>query len=224
MDRSGLSTIMVKSIYHKTLSKNIEDITSIENNQAILRRMKNDDPELTSLSLCTNDDDDDEYRRNTCFKSRAPGGECYAVEQNDAGWLGHFVGNNTKLTTIEIQEDLLYGDDDIAEKFCAGLSRNRSVQKLLLNGVDLSVSNGGMCIQNLKPFLQNNGNLIDVEFVEIYIDAGGIHQLADALRRCKCKLKKISTDIFHEYSDEDVTDNELLVITWPSSSRRLEYH
>ena len=61
---------------------NIEDISSIEQNQDILRWLKENDPELDRLWICGEDQIDDEL-------------DFCPTNGKELGWLGYFIGQNT---------------------------------------------------------------------------------------------------------------------------------
>ena len=68
----------------------IEDITSCEQNQAILYRLKDNDPTLTDLSISL--DSGSSYYDNIYIPR----------DEKDLGWLGFFIGKNTTLQDLHM--------------------------------------------------------------------------------------------------------------------------
>jgi len=100
------------SKYYDTLAEtiNIEDIVSDEVNRDILRKLKNNDPNFDELQIVyerTDVPDDNggcggiqfelEYDYSNILANLAAGER---PKQKDLGWLGYFIGRNTKLREI----------------------------------------------------------------------------------------------------------------------------
>ena len=98
---------------------NLEDITSSDDNAAILQKLRADDPELTELWIKVDyPEDDDEF---------------VIRKEDDLGWLGFYVGQNKTLQSLYIDiddaPDFLSIFDRIGV-FIEGLNRNRSIEKI----------------------------------------------------------------------------------------------
>ena len=150
----------------------IEDITSDETNQEILRKIKENDPEFDTLWVIDDRQDNFDY---------VPEGSL------DIGWLGYFIGKNTILREIYFHWSVLKD----FHKFFKGVNRNRSIQKLTFLYMDLS---GGEIFQSLGPFFQNNGNLSKLELTACQFGAGCARQFSLALRACNKSLKCIGME------------------------------
>ena len=92
----------------------IEDITSDEGNATILRRLKENDPELTSFCL--------QHYRDRAFNF-------VPSTVLEAGWLGYFVGVNTQLESMSFSQSDAYDaiTRDQLEAFFRGLCHNRTI-------------------------------------------------------------------------------------------------
>lgn len=154
----------------------MEDITYDEDNQSILRRLKNNDPDLTELWLRCLKHDDYDY---------VPTGQ----NDNDFGWLGYFVGNNTQLAklVINLNEDDMVGGvvdcpltEEQIELFCIGLNRNKSIRELRFSECTASIF-GGTVFQMMYPFFKSNRNLTSIKVDLVQLGADSCRNLALAL-------------------------------------------
>ena len=120
--------VQASSYYdERALSLNLDEITSSDHNAKILRRLRDNDPYFLRLSIIQHDDD--------VF------GEDYAFvvgEGDDLGWLGYFIGRNTKLHNLDIT-DMPEDREQITALF-RGIEQNRSIQYLYIEGDDLGES------------------------------------------------------------------------------------
>ena len=147
----------------------IEDITSNELNREILHKLKNNDKSFDKLYFIGEDSGD--------------GDDYIPDDGEDLGWLGYFIGQNTK-----IQELSFYVTID-NESFYKEMSRNKSIKEIHLYGID---SLNGKVFHMLTPFFESNNNLtiITVEGSEYRLE--GARQLSLAIGSCSKSLKHIN--------------------------------
>ena len=98
--------------YYEARAKdvNLEDISSSEQNAAILERLRDNDPTFTIISI------DDEHR---------DGGDFVVREGDNLGWLGYFVGRSNQVKELYI---FSFPDNLKIDAFLRGLGHNRSIQ------------------------------------------------------------------------------------------------
>ena len=164
----------------------IEDITSNELNRQILYRLNSNDPSFDKLYIfkdgCTvlvPDDDDNNF---ILFKGE------------DIGWLGYFIGQNTKL------QELYYCTTIDDESFYNGLCLNKSIEKVDFG--DLNLSDGKMFFM-MDIFFKNNHNLTSITVKECTLRFEGAHRLSLAIGSFNNNsLKHI------EFSDITIDDDE----------------
>ena len=123
----------------------MSDITSDEGNAEILRRLKNNEPGLTSMCMCN---EEEEMDNNDYFPESA----------RDMGWLGYFLGNNTHLTNLSCFH--LDSFNGITEPFCKELSKNDSIQSILFCDSDISECD---IFRFMVPFFKNINTLTELE-------------------------------------------------------------
>jgi len=121
----------------------IEEITSCEQNRDILQRIKDNDSTLTELSI-----NDIVYNSAYYNIVYIPRGE------NDLGWLGYYIGQNTTLRKLSV--DVLHGGRNNTDSFYRELSHNRSIREITMHFV------GGRMFQMMDLFFKNNSNLTDI--------------------------------------------------------------
>mmetsp|Transcript_26470 Transcript_26470/g.48708 ORF Transcript_26470/g.48708 Transcript_26470/m.48708 type:complete len:486 (+) Transcript_26470:181-1638(+) len=151
-------------------------ITSCEKNREILRRLKDNDPDFTEVSVNAQD--------------QPAAGEYVFIPTclRELGWLGYFIGNNTHLRVIVLySHDVL---DNNLERFCRGLCRNRSIQKISFR--DYS---GGEIFQLLSPFLNNNHNLMEIGAGDSNLGEEGCRLLSLAIAECSKSLTRCTLSI-----------------------------
>src|SRR6056300_563962 len=108
---------------------NLEDITSSDDNAAILQKIRADDPGFISLGIKGEypDDEDDFIIRR----------------EDDMGWLGYFVAKNSTLKYLCID---IYDECDFLSMldrfgvFIEGPNRNQSIEEIHI-GSDLGSKN-----------------------------------------------------------------------------------
>ena len=103
---------------------NIEDISSNDDNQEILRRLKENDPTFTNLCICNQNQIEDEFEFCPNKFDFCP------TNGEELGWLGYFMGGNTTLQRLTIWSTLPPSCNAGVEDFRRGLGRNRSIRKL----------------------------------------------------------------------------------------------
>ena len=75
----------------------IEDITSDEHNQTILRMLKNNREDFDTLKIKCINDDKDSYA--FCW-------------EEDTGWLGYYIGNSTKLRELHFYSNKAFNPNN----------------------------------------------------------------------------------------------------------------
>ena len=173
----------------------IEDITSNKQNQYILHRLKNNDTTL----LYIKDEPDYERDKSRDFDYISDDGE-------DLGWLGYFIGQNTKLQQLNFYITI----DN--ESFYKEMSCNKSIQVIKFCHISLDKT-----LQMLNPsFLKNNYNLVEIAVYGCNIE-GCIPQLSVAIEGCNKSLKNFC---LHE---SNIRDGQLVhIITALSLHPQLE--
>jgi len=171
----------------------IEDITSNNQNQSILHKLKDNDESFDSLHIVDDEaDDDDEY---------------YPIDGEDIGWLGYYIGQNTKLKCLYFYETI----DD--ESFYKETCHNKSIEEIHFNE---NGSLDGDVIRMLDPFFKNNHNLTEIYLVRCGLGAEDTRQLSLAIGSCN-KLKHI------EITNNEMEDEQLVdIITAVSMHPQLE--
>jgi len=166
----------------------IEDITSNDANQNILLCLKDNDPGFDKLYMNKGNIDNDD----TVYTLK---------DGEDIGWLGYYIGNNTKLQ--ELHFSVAIKD----ESFYKEMIRNRSIQKIHFFNVNLLDQ---LVFFMLGPFFKNNSNLIGIEVRDCDLGANDIHQLSLAIGGCKESLK--SFELSYNVIEDDV-NNMVDIIT-----------
>jgi Ran GTPase-activating protein (RanGAP) involved in mRNA processing and transport len=149
----------------------IKDITSSGRNRALLHRIKNNDPSLTSLSMDYFDYD----------------GRFIPREGDDLGWLGYFIGRNETLTNLYLR--YLPGGREQAEKFFIGMQYNKSIKDVEIWG-DYNL-NEGFAVMNFPHVATMT---LDCDRP---LERENAHYFALGLRRCK-SLKKYTGPVIAE--------------------------
>lgn len=159
-----------QSVYAEwATSVNVADIASNANVET-LRRLRENDPDLKVLVLW------DEIHRTEDGNHYCPSGD------EDMGWAGHFIGNNTNLEQL-----ILYNPTTLEESnssllpFFREVSRNRTIEALFLREFDLS---GGDILQAMEPFFQSNSNLRGLEVAGREPMAPSDRLLLSTIQRC----------------------------------------
>lgn len=156
----------------------IEDIVRSPTNRMILRRLKENDPNLVRVAVTGSD-----HHNSHAYRPEGA---------HDLGWVGYYIGKNTYLKKLQLANPLQYFDNDgdvdaRLAAFFRGVNNNRSIQVISFGGMDLS---GGM-FQSLRPFFGNNHELSKLMVSRCNFMSGCAHQLSVALRGCNKSLKSI---------------------------------
>ena len=161
------------------------------------------------ISTIHNDDsssvtDDDDLFEDDLFGTTGDENFCYMVETNDMRigtvslcpydpvpnprtWrrLSKSIGDNWSMKSFAICNDGVHEDEDeIAtaenlDAFSRGISRNRSLQYLMMEEYDFSRAR----LDILHPFFEENNYLRDVQLHSCSISPENIYQLADSFGR-----------------------------------------
>ena len=140
------------------------------NSQETLRRVNQNDPSLTELSLI-----------NSIYVDE---GEFYSYSSDDySTLLGAAIANNTHLETLAVilSDDLPLGVVD--RGFYEGLKSNSSICNLGLHCNNRSIA-GGVGQEILKVY-QKNGNLTILSINTANLQNGGDRVIVDSLRSCR---------------------------------------
>ena len=145
----------------------IEDISSDELNQEILRRFKDNDPDLEYLCISGDDqlpDENDFYPDN---------GEAW-------GWLGYYIGKSITVDTLYIKTVPSPSCNDGVEDFHREMGRNKSIRSICFGGNLLD----GKIFYMLDSFFRNNNNLTGIEVRDCDMGVECVRQLSLALGSC----------------------------------------
>ena len=111
-----------------------------------LRRIEQNDDSLEHLYLCSEDYGDGEARG---FNSNVP---------SDFSRLGASIGNNTHLTTLDVDTSEIPSSAVAGERgFFDGLKRNNSIHVLTIHCYDVSVDSG--VVHEILKVYQEKNNL-----------------------------------------------------------------
>jgi len=169
----------------------IEDITSCEQKQNILKQIKENDEDFTQIWICNPDNVVDE--RDYDFDSA-----------EELAWLGYYLGLNTSLEELYIRYSPPASCSAGIEVFRRGLGNNKSIRTLSLGG---EFSFGGSLLPMLDTFLENNKNLDNIEVEDLReFGAEDARQLSLALGGYNKALKAF------RLSESDLQDGQLVDI------------
>ena len=162
----------------------IEDITSNEQNQTILRQLKEHDPDLEAVHLCGDDEADST--------------NAYIPEKDeDIGWLGYFIGQCTTLHELHFCHDNDDINDDV-KRFYRQIRCNKSIKKVQFYG-----SSGMNPIEEeMAFFFQNNYNLTTIHMEDCQMKAEGVRQLELAIAGCSKSLKQLRLIDTERYGED----------------------
>ena len=181
----------------------IEDITSNEINQKVLRRLKDNDPSFIKLYIIN------QKLNGDC--DYIPGyGEYVPIDREDIGWLGYYIGQNTTLQTLLFG----LGYETIDDKsFYEEMNCNKSIKEIKFYETSLI----GSIFQILDSFLKNN-SLNKFSVHSCLTGDGCLHQLmALTIGGCSKSLKRIAI------TDNDIGDGGIAdIITAMSVHPQLE--
>jgi len=165
--------------YDKLVSTTkIEDITSNEYHQYLLRQIKNNDPDCTYLCLSQ---DGDEY-------------EYLPDNLQDLGWLGYFIGKSTTLQSLVIEGINLLDSPSAMELFCSEVNQNRTIERISLYGLNPVQTNA--LFKSMKSFLQSNNNLTSINFIASELDESACQQISLSIggRNSKMSLTRFTIE------------------------------
>ena len=149
-------------------TKTIENITSDERNQDILRRLKDNDPSLNRLRICNYVGDESD--------------SCYYISSNDdddVGWLGYYIGQNTSLQELYFAAISFHKIYDV--NFYKGLNHNKSIQEIDFEYCDLW---NGQIFGMFDQLFKNNHNLTEIRVMDCQFGMENARQLSLALGDC----------------------------------------
>jgi hypothetical protein len=165
---------------------NLTEITSSDPNAKILRRLRNNDPELARLSIIQHDDDAfgrlvifEHWIRMSGVDMQHESAACTFVvgDGDDLGWLGYFVGRNTKLRSLRIND--LPGYREQITALFRGIEQNRSITELCIDVDRL----GESVLSSLSALLQSEScSLTSLQLESIPLGDDAAAALADALK------------------------------------------
>ena len=161
----------------------MESITSSDNNELILEKLRNNDDSFKILGIMG---DYHEWIDE----------EGFVIEEgDDLGWLGYFIGKSTVVDTLYV--DHLPGVDSLKQ----GLAQNQSIQTLHICG-DL----GEAGFQSLAAFLRNTSSLKALDLQMSITSPECAHNIALLLSQCQIRSLKrfafIEIDIIDEGFEE----------------------
>jgi len=167
----------------------IEDITSCETKQNILKNLKDNDRSFTQLWISSRDQVVDELDYD--FDSA-----------EDLAWLGYYLGQSTNVNHLHIRHSppASYG----VEVFRRGIGNNKSIKTLNLGG---GFSFEGSVLSMLDKFLKNNNKLVEIDVEGGELGVEGARQFSLALGGCSKSLK-----VFSIYDESNIEDGQLVDI------------
>jgi len=148
----------------------IKDITNDELNGVILHKLKDNDESFHKLMLIADDSE-----------SISDGDEYVPMDNEDIGWLGYYIGNNTQLQELRFYTAI---DNVDNESFYKEISRNKSIREISF----WQISINGKLLRMLTPFFKNNCNLVEVTFYECDIEGD---MLSVAIGNCNKSMRRI---------------------------------
>ena len=121
----------------------IKDITSDEINRYILQKLKyNESFDYLYIMDSSGSSDEDEYIPD---------------EGEDLGWLGYFLGNNTKLQVLNFFKTI--NDESFFKEIC----HNKSIEAIRFCQISLD----GEILSMLGQFVKNNTNLNKISVMSV---------------------------------------------------------
>ena len=141
----------------------LEDITSSEYNAKALRKLRDNDPDFTTIALTDTADEFDDF---------------IVTNNDDLGWLGYFIGRNRQLKELFIY-DWLEGDSDHSkiDALAQGISLNTSISML-----GICSECGDLFLQRLGNLFKSNKSLIHLELFGFDIGLASARNLAVMLQ------------------------------------------
>jgi len=186
---------------------NIEDISSNEHNQEILRRLKENDPSFFQLWICNENQIHNQI--GYVFDFCPNNGE-------ELGWLGYYIGKNTTLKHLYISSTPSPSCNAGIEDFRRGLGRNNSIRKLsFFNHRRLD----GQIFHMLDLFFKTNDNLNGIEVTNCILGVDSVRQLSLALGECKKSLKTFSMSSHNQTRYGQLVDVILALSMHPQLKR-----
>ena len=170
----------------------VEDISSDELNQNILRRLKDNDPELDKLWICGEDQICDEL-------------DFFPTNGKELGWLGYFIGKSTTLDTLYISSAPSPACNPGLEGFRRGMGRNNSIRSISFSD---NLRLEGRVFQMLDLFFKNTDNLTGIEVDGCNLGPECIRQLSLTLRGFNTSLKRINL------TNNEIVDGQLVILGW----------
>jgi len=166
----------------------IEEITKDSINRDILHKLEQNEQHSISLVAGERPDcnDEDEWYDHYYIPK----------DGDDIGWLGYYIGQNTKLREINF---LTIIDN---ESFYNEISRNKSIQ--VLHYYECNISNGRL-FSMLDQFFKNNHGLCEIDVSECTLNPDSIRQLALAIRNCGKSIKCFT------FSGNEIGDSSLVI-------------
>ena len=159
--------------------------------QETLRRVTQNDPSLTELSLVDNNNYDSD-------------GKFVSDNSDDYSTLGAAIANNTHLEMliVTLSDGLPLGVANIG--FYDGLTRNSSIHQLMLRCDNQNIA-GGIGLEILKVYQENNNHLATIIIIQANLQSGGDSVIVDTLRNCR-NLQIVTLNSC------SITDDQLLPI------------
>ena len=140
----------------------------VEKSNATLRRIEQNDPKLTVLSIVNRD-----YTttRSNCF---------WVHDGAGLSRLGHAIANNTNLKKISFHKSSEWGYNSTAERkaFFDGLKQNTTIKHLWLKG---GIGHGSEIFYEV---VANNSNLEQIRIHRGDVRGGVARSLASAVKKC----------------------------------------
>ncbi len=153
--------------YYKKHAQDVnpEDITSSEKNKDIMQKLRDGDPDFTSLYIILDNDSNDNEE------------EFFVLEGDDLDWLGYFIGESKTLEFLRLSCGP-FPPVGLLEGIC----RNRSIQSFEINEDDPA----DMTFFHFAPFFERNHSLTSFKIGCFRLASDqAARNFAMALVRCK---------------------------------------
>jgi len=155
----------------------IKDITSNIRNQSILQQLKHNDELLESVQITNINPNPSAFMIATTY---------ILEEGEDIGWLGYFIGNNTKLKTLHLCGN--WASYSHIRSLFNGLNRNKTIQHINFEFIH---SSDALLLPMLDNFFKNNPNLTGIELEGSLVTVESGRQLSLTMGICSRSLKRV---------------------------------
>ena len=155
----------------------ISEITTKERNARIIRRIRNQDPTFTRLTLFYTNENEDNYK---------------PMNGRELVWLGYFIGSSNQIQELSIADNIREEGVDVTSEqiklFLNEVNKNKSIKRLLLN----SFGHRNFQVHDIKALVKDNSSLVALTLRQCVLD----HQVFRLLPLAQT-LQTIAFDSIH---------------------------